>query len=80
MIVRDAVCVDTEVGTNGNLLLMCEIKIIGGKAGGGSEGGQKWMLKVPCPSQKIFYNLLRDTFSQEFLQNSESLEVGTQKF
>ena len=68
MIVRDAVCVDTEVGTNGNLLLLCEIKIIGGKGAGGSEGGQKWVVKVPRPSQNIFYNLFCDTFRQEFVQ------------
>ena len=38
------------------------------------------MVKVPRPSQKIFYNLFLDTFRQEFVQNSESLEVGAQKF
>ena len=73
-----AVCVSTEVG-----ILLGKIKIIGvlfsgGKAGGGS-GGQKWMVKVPRPSQKISYNLFRDTFCQEFV-HSESLEVGAQKF
>ena len=37
------------------------------------------MVKVPRPWQNIFYNLFRDTFRQEFVQNSDSLEAGQTK-
>ena len=37
------------------------------------------MVKVPRPSQNIFYNLFCDTFRQEFVQKSDSLEAGQTK-
>ena len=37
------------------------------------------MVKVPRPWQNIFYNLFRDTFRQEFVQNSDSLARQTKE-
>ena len=37
------------------------------------------MVKVPRPWQNIFYNLFRDTFRQEFVQNSDSLAGQTKE-